>query len=110
MAASFIGVSWFAWTGVAAVLAAAFTVIQIPKQTPRTTGLTHFVLRWFHAVTWLCLALSFLVRAVASDQAGVADAIGLLGLAAYIAFRVEINRTKRLLPKRAARSPEDAQR
>jgi Flp pilus assembly protein TadB len=110
MAASFIGVSWFVWAGVAAVLAVAFTVIQIPKQTPRTSGLTHLILRWFHAITWLCLAVSFLVRAVASDQSGVADAIGLLGLAAYIAFRVEIRRTKRLLPTRAAGSREDAQR
>ena len=46
MAAGFIGVSWLAWGGVAAVASALFTVIQIPKQTPHTAGLTHFVLRW----------------------------------------------------------------
>lgn len=34
MAAGFIGVSWLAWAGVAAVASALFTVIQIPKQTP----------------------------------------------------------------------------
>jgi len=38
MAAGFIGVSWLAWAGVAAVASALFTVIQIPKQTPHTTG------------------------------------------------------------------------
>ena len=34
MAAGFIGVSWLAWAGVAAVAATLFTVIQLPKQTP----------------------------------------------------------------------------
>ena len=106
----FIGVSWFAWAGAAAALAAAFTVIQIPKQTPQTTGLTRLILRWFHSIAWLFLALSFLVRAVAADLSGLADAIGLMGLAAYIAFRVQMSRTKRIGPERAARSHEDNKR
>ncbi|MDQ3870776.1 MAG: hypothetical protein M3301_04065, partial [Chloroflexota bacterium] len=65
MMAGFLGVSWFVCAGIAAAMAAMFTVIQIPKQTSRTTGLTYVVLRWFHSVTWLFLSLSFLVRGVA---------------------------------------------
>ncbi len=65
MTDGFIGVSLFVWAGLAAGMAAMFTVIQIPMQTSHTTGLTHIVLRWFHSVTWILLALSFLVRGAA---------------------------------------------
>ncbi|MBA3748305.1 MAG: hypothetical protein H0W96_12565 [Solirubrobacterales bacterium] len=95
MAAGFIGVSWLAWAGVAAVAALLFTVIQIPKQTPHTTGLTHFVLRWAHSITWLLLALSFLIRGLAPDLTTLADAVGLMGLGAYIAFRTAMTQTRR---------------
>ena len=96
MAAGFIGVSWLGWAGVAAVCSALFTVIQIPKQTPHTTGLTHFVLRWAHSITWLLVALSFLIRGLAPNLSPLADAVGLMGLGAYIAFRRAISQTGRL--------------
>jgi hypothetical protein len=96
VAAAFIGVSWLAWAGVAAVASALFTVIQIPKQTPHTTGLTHFVLRWAHSITWLLLAQSFLIHGLAPDLSTLADAVGLMGLGAYIAFRTAISQTGRL--------------
>jgi len=83
VAAGFIGVSWLAWAGVAAVASALFTVIQIPKQTPNTTGLTYLILRWAHSITWLLLALSFLIRALAPDLPRLADAVGLTALGTY---------------------------
>jgi len=95
VAAGFIGVSWLAWAGVAAVVSALFTVIQIPEQTPHTTGLTHFVLRWAHSITWLLLGLSFLIRGLAPDLSTLADAVGLTALGAYIAFRTAISKTGR---------------
>ena len=96
VAAGFLGASWLVWAGLAAVLSALFTVLQIPKQTPQTTGLTHFALRWFHAITWFLLALSFLIRALLPGQPTLADAVGVTALATYIAFRLAINRTSRL--------------
>ncbi|MDQ3848995.1 MAG: hypothetical protein M3296_00045 [Actinomycetota bacterium] len=94
-AAGFIGVSWLAWAAVAAVASALFTVIQIPRQTPHTTGPTHFILRWAHSITWLLLALSFLIRGLAPGLTGLADAVGLTALGAYIAFRTAIRQTSR---------------
>ncbi len=94
MTDGFIGVSWFVWAGLAAALAAMFTVIQIPKQTSQTTGLTHIVLRWFHSVTWILLAMSFLLRGAAPRLSSLADVIGLAGLGSYITFRSAISRTK----------------
>ena len=94
MTEGFVGVSWFVWAGLAAALAAMFTVIQIPKQTAQTTGLTHIVLRWSHSVTWVLLALSFLLRGAAPRLWSLADVIGLAGLGSYIAFRSTMSRTK----------------
>ncbi len=46
-AAGFIGVSWLAWAVAAGLASAVFTVIQIPKQTPHTTGPTRLSPRAF---------------------------------------------------------------
>lgn len=89
-----LGISWFVWATLAAVLAALFTVIQLPKQTSHTTGFTHIVLRWFHSLTWAFLALSFLVRGAAPRLSAVADVVGLAGLGSYIAFRSAMSRTR----------------
>ncbi|MDQ5874130.1 MAG: hypothetical protein M3526_01965 [Actinomycetota bacterium] len=97
MTEGFIGVSWFVWAGLACLLACMFTVFQIPKQTPQTTGFTYFVLRWFHSVTWLLVAISFLIRGLAPARSAIADAVGLAGLGAYIAFRLAASRTTRTL-------------
>jgi hypothetical protein len=94
MTDGFLGISWFVWAVLAAALAAMFAVIQILKQTSQTTGFTHIVLRWFHSVTWVFLALSFLVRGAAPRLSAVADVVGLAGLGSYIAFRSTMSRTR----------------
>ena len=94
MTFAFLGVSWFVWSGAAAVLAALFTTIQIPEHTPQTSGATHFVLRWFHAITWGVLATSFFVRGAAPERSTLADAMGVIALGMYVAFRAIWSRTK----------------
>ncbi len=94
MSEGFLGLSWFALAGIALVISALFTVIQVPKQTPNTIGLTHFALRWCHSLAWLLLAVSFVLRGVGSDLSGVADPVGWTALAAYVAFLVAISRTR----------------
>ncbi len=93
MTEGFLGVSWFAWAGVAAVVGAVLTVVQIPKQTWQATGMTRVVLRWFHSIAWLLLALCFAVRGMAPGLSSLADAVGLAGLGTYIAFRRVMSRT-----------------
>ncbi len=80
MTGGFLGISWLVCAGIAAAMAALFTVIQIPKQTSQKTGLTYVVLRWFHSVTWVFLSLSFLLRGAAPGLSAVADVVGLAGL------------------------------
>ena len=64
------------------------------SQTQTTRGLTHFVLRWARSITWLLLALSFLIRGLASDLSTLADAVGLMGLGASIAFWTAISQDR----------------
>ncbi len=89
-----LGVSWFVWAGVATFAAALFTVVQIPKQTWQATGVTRVVLRWFHSMTWLLLALSFLIRGMAPGRGTLADTVGLVGLAAYLVFQLVRRKTR----------------
>lgn len=42
------------------------------------------------------LVLSFLIRGLAPDLSSLADAVGLMGPGAYIAFRTAISHTGRL--------------
>jgi hypothetical protein len=101
MTEGFFGVSWFVWAGVATVAAALFAVVQIPKATGQATGVTRVVLRWFHSMTWVLLALSFLIRGIAPDQGALADAVGLVGLGAYLVF--QLVRRQAGTPSRALR-------
>ena len=94
MSEGFLGLPWLALAGIALVISALFTVIQVPKQTPNTTGLTHFALRWCHSLAWLLLAVSIVLRAVGSQWSGVADPVGRTGLLAYVAFLVAISLTR----------------
>lgn len=95
MIEGFLGVPWLVWAGLAAVVGAVFTVFQIPKQTPDTAGLTHFVLRWFHSITWFLLAVSFLLRGLSPDLAGIADVLAYVALGAYLGFWMAVLRTGR---------------
>ncbi len=93
MAKGLLRVPWLVWASLAAVVGALFTVFQIPDQTSQAVGITHFVLRWFHAITWFLLALSFLLRALGPRLSGVANVVALAGLAAYLGFWAAILRT-----------------
>lgn len=54
MAKSAWGVPWVVLAGLAAVVGALFTVVQIPDQASQTVGIIHFVLRWFQRSPGFC--------------------------------------------------------
>ena len=92
MTTGILDVPWLVWAGLAAALAALFTVVQIPKQTPHTAGFTHLALRWFHSITWLLLALSFLLRELTPTAPTLANLVGITALGAYITFHIALSR------------------
>lgn len=64
--------------------------------TPRTAW-QHFVLRWFHTITWVCLGLA----ALALKFVGVNTAVilALLGLVVYLVFMTVFMREKMRYPQ-----------
>jgi hypothetical protein len=107
MTTELLDVPWLVWSGLAAVLAALFTVVQIPKQTPHTVGFTHLALRWFHSITWLLLALSFLLRGLAPTAPASANLVAVAGLSTYVTFHIALSRA-RASRNRPAEKPQAA--
>jgi hypothetical protein len=64
--------------------------------TPRTAW-QHLVLRWFHALTWVCLGLA----ALSLKYVGVtaAQVLGILGLLGYLIFMATFMREKMRYPQ-----------
>ena len=73
------------WMGGCFVIAAIYTIIW-PRETALTdtSALSYIVLRWFHALTWVLLGLSFGVRMKGYKQLAHGLALGALGV--YIVF------------------------
>ena len=84
LTAGLLGVPWLVWGGVCLVVAAVYVVVW-PR--PRQTGPAwrRAVLRWAHALVWLALAGSCLVRA-ASGPSLAADALAQAAALLYVAF------------------------
>jgi hypothetical protein len=56
------------------------------KAAPADTGIRFFILRWGHALTWLLLALNFLLRGLSPSLNGVANLLALAGGVMYFFF------------------------
>jgi len=64
-----------------------FWPVPNPNDPPRPAW-RHFVLRWFHALVWILLALAFFI---ASPQtAWLAGALGILAVVFFVTFIVTI--------------------
>lgn len=86
--------SWFGavptpvWVGVCLAIALVYVRAWPRKKAAGLTrGPRYFVLRWFHALVWVLLALAVAVRARAGQTAYVAaSAIALAALVVYVVF------------------------
>lgn len=95
MQEKFLGVPWLIWAVVALVVAALYAfVIPNSKITPATNGLQLVILRWFHPLVWVLLAMMFLMRSkLVPGSTTLANSIGLVGLAVYITFMIVLARS-----------------
>lgn len=70
----------------AAVLALLFAVvIPAPVPAPGSSGLAVFVLRWMHAIVWVLLGISFLIRAF-GGHGGLPNLVAAAGGVGYLLF------------------------
>lgn len=93
MDATLFGLPWFVWGCLSLVVAAVYVVVW-PR--PRTIGGStllarplwrHIILRWFHALAWVLLAISFFLRpSLAFGGAVTANILMVLALVTYAIF------------------------
>jgi hypothetical protein len=86
MILGFLNLPWFAWAGLALLVAAIYSVAWPKKAVTTTTGLRYFIVRWGHALVWVLLAINFLLRGLSPSLNGAADVIALAGGLMYVAF------------------------
>ena len=91
MNSTFLGLPWSLW-GVVCLLVAGMYLIVWPGRKPRPIApprplWRHVILRWFHALVWVLLALSCFVRAnQLPGGPATADVMALVALVLYVAF------------------------
>jgi hypothetical protein len=83
--AGFLGVPWLVWGSLALVVSALFAVVNPGVKAVGVRGWRFVVLRWFHALVWLLLALSFVMRGFLPSS-GASNLIALSALLVYVTF------------------------
>jgi hypothetical protein len=93
----FLGVPWFAWGLLCFVVAVIFTVIwPCGKRPGKARALQSLILRWFHALVWVLLAVSFLLReGKVLGGSATANVLALLALFVYLIFMGTVLRSSR---------------
>jgi hypothetical protein len=97
-----IGVD-FLWNalGVLALIVAAVFAVFVPsaKKVNALQGLTFIIVRWFHSLVWVLLAISFFMRAADNTIVNaLADPIGLAGGIVYLIYLITFVRATKSSP------------
>ncbi|MBK9711019.1 MAG: hypothetical protein IPO81_06715 [Kouleothrix sp.] len=90
----FLGVPLVVWGTLCIVLTIVWSIFWPHQKAATTTGLRFVILRWFHALVWLLLAIAAFLAAI--DGLGgpaLARTVAFLSLIAYLVFLVTLNTT-----------------
>jgi hypothetical protein len=76
------------------VIAGIFAVFVPNKaRVNATTGWRYFVVRWFHSLVWICLAVAFLMQATENETLkSLATVVGALGGLSYLVYVMTFSR------------------
>jgi hypothetical protein len=91
----FLNVPWLVWSGLALVVALIFAVF-IPgrKKIKPMQGFGYVIVRWFHSLVWVLLAISFMMRAIPNEAInGLANFVALLGGITYAIYIITFVRS-----------------
>lgn len=88
MGTTFFGISWYLWGGLCLVIALIYTALwPRPRKGTQRPFWRHVVLRWFHALVWLLLALACFARPLLPTGAlWLSNMLAVLALLAYVTF------------------------
>jgi hypothetical protein len=87
-----LGVPSFAWGLLCSAVAVIFAVLWPRMKRPGKAGvLPSLILRWFHALVWVLLAVSFFLRGgQVLGGSATANVLALLALIVYLIFMVTL--------------------
>jgi len=88
MITGFLNIPYFAWALIALVVAGIFVYIWPRKKVTVSTSFRYFLIRWGLGLTWLLLAVSFLLRGIGPDLNGGSSFFALAGGVMYLLFMV----------------------
>jgi hypothetical protein len=88
MIKGFLNLPWFLWAALALIIAVIYSFVWPGKNVTLTTGFRFFILRWGHALTWILLAINFLLRGLSPSLDGIANIIAMVGGLIYLLFIV----------------------
>jgi hypothetical protein len=93
----FLGVSWIIWGAIALIIAGLFAVfVPYRKQMAGAEGIRYVILRWFHSLLWLMLAVSFFLRLTEATAAqGAANLIAAAAGMLYGIFMITLFTSRR---------------
>lgn len=84
----FLNLPWLVWAGLALIVALVYSFIGIPKSAETAVGLRFFIIRWGHALTWVLLAINFILRGISPNLDGIANLVAGAGGVMYLLFMV----------------------
>jgi len=68
------------------LIAVVYSFVWPHKAALGASGFRFFILRWGHALTWLLLAVNFVLRGISPSLTGYANLIALAGGISYFLF------------------------
>lgn len=83
-----LNLPWFGWAVFALVVAVIYSFVWPRRAATMATGFRFFVIRWGHAVTWLLLAINFVLRGISPSLNGLANLVALAGGISYFFFMI----------------------
>jgi hypothetical protein len=82
----FLGLAWNIWGIVGLVLAVVFVFIA-PREQGKMSRRKFMIIRWFHSLVWLLLAISFFLRGIENTVATTAaDVVAVAGGLVYTVY------------------------
>jgi hypothetical protein len=87
MDAKLFGVPLVLWGSLCLILAVVWVIIWPHDRAATANGVRFFILRWFHALVWLLLAIAaFIIGLQVLGGAPTARIVALLALISYLIF------------------------
>jgi hypothetical protein len=86
MIRGFLDLPWFVWAALALLVAVIYAFVWPHKVVSESAGLRFLIIRWGHTLTWLLLAINFILRGISPSLNGAANLVAAAGGIVYILF------------------------